>query len=119
MTQPVVFNYVEGWQHGRVEPHVIYLGNGGAPLVKNLVWPHWNGTSAYAAGTLERQYASCNRVKPSYKCPYHRYGVGVRLSRPETHDGVLYFSRMRWSWHTRAGAHRLTYWRVDSNGFWN
>jgi hypothetical protein len=115
-TRPVVFNYAEGWQHGRVEPSVIYIGNGGAPFVQHLVWSHWNGTSAYAAGILAKQSASC--TKPSFQCPYHRFGVGVTLSRVETHDGVRYFSRMRWSWHTRAGAHRNTYWRT-SRGFWS
>jgi hypothetical protein len=117
-TRPVVFNYAEGWQHGRVEPHAIYIGNGGAPYVTRLVWSHWNGTSAYASGILDRQYASCLRVKAAYKCPEHRFGVGVTLSRVESHDGVRYFSRMRWSWHTRSGAHRFTYWRT-ARGFWN
>ena len=117
-TRPVVFNYAEGWHHGRVEPHAIYIGNGGAPFVKRLAWSHWNSTSAYAAGIMERQYGSCTRVKPSYQCPYHRFGAGVALSRVETHNGVRYFSRMRWSWHTRAGAHRITYWRL-ARGFWN
>jgi hypothetical protein len=117
-TRPVVFNYAEGWQHGRVRPRAIYIGNGGAPYVTHLAWSHWNGTSAYATGILNRQYASCLTVKPAYKCPEHRFGVGVTLSRVETHDGVRYFSRMRWSWHTRAGAHRNTYWR-SSRGFWS
>lgn len=117
-TQPVVFNYAEGWQHGRVRPRAIYIGNGGAPYVIRLSWSHWNGTSAYASGFLERQYASCLASKPAFKCPEHRYGVGVRLTRVATHDGVRYFSRMRWSWHTRSGAHRFTYWRT-ARGFWN
>jgi hypothetical protein len=115
-TRPVVFNYAAGWRHGRVEPGVIYIGAGGAPFVKHLVWSHWNGSSAYAAGILEKQSAGCN--KPSFQCPYHRFGVGVTLSRVEAHDGVRYFSRMRWSWHTRAGAHRDTYWQT-SRGFWS
>jgi hypothetical protein len=116
-TPPVVFNYAEGWQHGRVRPRAIYIGNGGAPYVIRLAWSHWNGTSAYASGFLERQYASCLTVKPAYKCPEHRFGTGVRLSRVQTHDGVRYFSRMRWSWHARSGAHRFTYWRT-AHGFW-
>jgi hypothetical protein len=117
-TRPVVFNYAEGWQHGRVEPRVIYIGNGGAPYLTRLVWSHWNGTSAYASGILNRQYASCLSVKPAYKCPEHRFAAGVTLSRVETHGGVRYFSRMRWSWHARSGAHRFTYWRTV-RGFWN
>jgi hypothetical protein len=117
-TQPVAFNYAEGWQHGRVKPRAIYIGNGGAPYVTHLAWSHWDGTSAYAAGILNRQYASCLTVKPAYKCPEHRFGVGVTLSRVETHDGVRYFSRMRWSWHTRSGAHRFTYWRT-ARGYWD
>jgi hypothetical protein len=117
-TPPVVFNYAAGWQHGRVRPQAIYIGNGGAPYVIRLAWSHWNGTSAYASGILNRQYVSCLTVKPAYRCPEHRFGVGVTLSRVETHDGVRYFSRMRWSWHSRAGAHRFTYWRT-ARGFWN
>jgi hypothetical protein len=117
-TRPVAFNYAEGWQHGRVEPHAIYIGNGGAPYLTRLAWSHWNGTSAYASGVLNRQYASCLTVKPAFRCPEHRFGVGVTLSRVEKHDGVRYFSRMRWSWHSRSGAHRFTYWRTV-RGFWS
>jgi hypothetical protein len=118
VTRPVLYNYAAGWQHGRVEPHVIYVGNGGAPFTRRLIWSHWNGTSAYATGIMERQFTSCTSVKPSAQCAYHPYRAEVTLSRPETHNGVRYFSRMRWSWRTGAGAPRSLQWQ-SVRGFWN
>jgi hypothetical protein len=108
-TRPVVYNYAEGWRHGRVKPHAIYIG-ANAPYVNRLSWTHWTST-AYGRGKLHKQSAHCLVNNPSYLCPFHRYAVGVTLRRAETHNGIRYFSRMHWSYHKRDGTHVINYFR--------
>ena len=47
---PVVYNYAEGFHHGRVQPRAIYVGSGGSPYVIHLRWSHWNRATASGHG---------------------------------------------------------------------
>jgi hypothetical protein len=109
---PVLYNYAEGFHHGRVRPHNIYVGNGGAPFVLRLHWPHWNQAIALGRGVLDEQIPGCT-LTPAYRCPRYRHAVRVYLHRVRSHNGVRYFTRMRWTSHGQT-----TYWR-SHRGYWD
>ena len=112
-TVPVVYAAnADGW-HAYVKPAAIYFGQGGDPILGQLHWSSWNGTSAWATGKLWAQKPGCS---PSYKCPYYSRWAGVYLSTIRWHNGTRYFARM---------AVKFWYggkWRWDvgwlGNGFW-
>jgi len=109
---PVLYNYAEGFHHGRVKPHDIYVGNGGAPFVLRLRWPHWNQTIALGRGVLDEQIPGCT-LTPVYLCPRYRHPVRVYLHRVRGHDGARYFTRMRWISHGET-----IYWRSHRD-YWD
>jgi hypothetical protein len=110
---PVLYNYAEGFQHGRVEPHDIFVGNGsGAPYVLRLRWPRWIQASARGRGVLDEQIPGCT-LTPGYRCPHYRHPVRVYLHRVRSHNGVRYFTRMRWTSHGET-----IYWR-SHQGYWD
>jgi len=109
---PVLYNYAEGFHHGRVKPHNIYVGNGGAPFVLRLHWPHWNQTIALGRGVLDEQIPGCT-LTPVYRCPRYRHPVRVYLHRVRSHNGARYFTRMRWNSHGET-----IYWR-SHRGYWD
>jgi len=110
--RPVLYNYAEGFHHGRVKPHNIYVGNGGAPFVLRLHWPHWNQTIALGRGVLDEQIPGCT-LTPVYRCPRYRHPVRVYLHRVRSHNGARYFTRMRWTSHGET-----IYWR-SHRGYWD
>lgn len=112
---PVVSANVNGY-HGTVRPHHIYIGQGGAPLVRSLRWTHWSQYTAHAAGRLIQQIPGC--TKPSYQCPVSSRYVSVKLSRPVAVGGREFFSRMRWAGHTDSGARRVIHFKLDGGGYW-
>lgn len=113
--RPVIYNYAEGWHHGQVEPTRIVVG-ASAPYVTGLAWSHW---TAYGRGTLHQQSTACLNHHPSYQCPYIGYRGSVRLWHVRTHRGQLYFSEMKWRYHTDAGTQRSETWRVTSKGYFD
>jgi hypothetical protein len=111
---PVVYSQVEGWHGGQVRPAAIYVGQGGSPYVRALKWPTWTAAGAQANGYLHMQRPGC--ALPTYQCPYQRFRVEVQLSRVETHDGVRYYSRMRWTF-VRNHVSQVLGWRTY-RGYW-
>ena len=111
---PVVYAQVAGWHDGQVRPASIDVGEGGAPYVSALNWSGWAAAGARASGFLHMQVPGC--TLPSYRCPYLKVRVTVRLSEVRTHDGAAYFSRMRWTY-VRDQRPHATSWRTD-RGFW-
>lgn len=111
---PVVYSQVEGWHGGQVRPAAIYVGQGGSPYVKALRWPTWTAAGAQANGYLHMQKPGC--ALPTYQCPYQRFRVRVQLSQVETHDGVRYYSRMRWTYIRNHVSHVIG-WNTD-RGYW-
>lgn len=108
---PVVYNYAEGFHHGRVQPRAIYVGSGGSPYVIHLRWSHWNRATASGHGRLWEQIPGC--TKPTYQCPYYHHSARVYLYRVRSHHGTRYFSRMRWTSHSE----RIV-WKSD-HGYWD
>jgi hypothetical protein len=111
---PVVYSQVAGWHGGQVRPAAIYVGEGGAPYVRALRWPSWTATGAQADGDLHVQKPGC--ALPAYQCPYQGFGVKVQLSQVKTHNGVRYYSRMRWLY-TESHVRHVVRW-ITSRGFW-
>jgi hypothetical protein len=115
--RPVLFNYDEGWHHGKVKPTRIFVG-ANAPYFTGLAWSHWTST-AYGRGTLHQQSTACMNHHPSYQCPYVGYRGSVRLWHVKTYRGRLYFSEMKWRYHTGTGRQRSETWRVTSEGYFD
>jgi hypothetical protein len=111
---PVVYSRVAGWHSGQVRPAVIYVGEGGSPFASALTWPSWTATGARANGVLHMQQPGCAR--PTYQCPYQKFRVKVQLSQVQSHNGVRYYSRMRWTFTGNHALHVIR-WKTD-NGFW-
>jgi hypothetical protein len=110
---PAIDAHATGWYTASVRPTYISVGQGGSPEV-TTTWSHWNTTSAYATGTLELFWCS----GPSSGCVPTKYGAGVSLWRPRWHNGRQWFTRMNFSYHTRAGVHKVRHWSLTSGGFW-
>ena len=43
-----------GWSRMGQRPDHIYVGMGGAPIVRQLAWRNWGGPRAWAAGKLDK-----------------------------------------------------------------
>lgn len=113
--RPALFNYAEGWSHGRVEPHQVYVGARG-PYLTGLSWSWWNSKSAQGTGTVHIQSAACLQHHPSSACTFYRHAARVSLWRPRTHAGQAYFSRMKWAF--RSGGHRIvSLWKTVRGDF--
>src|SRR6266540_1092468 len=113
-TLPVVYAQVEGWHGGQVRPAALYVGQGGSPYVNALKWLSWTATGAQANGYLHMQKPGC--ALPTYQCPYQRFSVKVQLSGVEAHNGVRYYSRMRWTYIKNHVPHVIL-WKTDK-GYW-
>jgi len=112
---PVLYSQAEGWHGGQVKPGQIYLGQGGAPFARGLAWSRWTAAGAQAHGTVYVQKPGC--TGPSYQCAYQRFPhATVTVSRPGTHDGVRYWSRMTWSY-PQDMTQRVISWQFR-NGLW-
>jgi hypothetical protein len=110
---PVIYNYAEGFLHGRVQPSHIYVGNGsGAPVVLRLHWTHWNQATASGRGVLDEQIPGCT-LTPGYRCPHYQHSARVYLHRVRSHNGQPYYTRMRWTSHGK-----VTYWQ-SHRGYWS
>jgi hypothetical protein len=65
-------------------PHHIYVGMGGAPVVRQLAWRNWGGPRATAAGKLDIYWPQPGPIsgwRPT------TYPVTVRLQGIQTHNG--------------------------------
>jgi hypothetical protein len=113
--QPVIYNYAEGWHHGKVKPARIIVG-ANVPYLSGLAWSHWTST-AYGRGTLHLPSIACLDHHPSYQCPNIEHRSSVRLWDIKTHHGQPYFSEMRLRYYTAAGKQVTQTWRVTSKGY--
>jgi hypothetical protein len=114
-SRPVLYNYAEGWSHGRIEPHQVYVGARG-PYLTGLSWSWWDSKSAQGTGTVHIQSSACLQHHPSSACSFYRHAVRVSLWRPRTHAGQLYFSRMKWSFRS-AGHRTVGLWKTVRGDF--
>ncbi len=112
--RPALFAQAQGWRGGRIRPAAIYLGEGGAPLVRPVAWSQWTSGGAQGAGRLFMEKPGC--TGPSYQCPYQHFTVTVTLSGARLHDGTRYWSQMRWAYPQNLEQRVIT-WRFLA-GFW-
>jgi hypothetical protein len=96
-----------GWSDPRVRPESLYLGNGGAPIIRGIEWASW--TRSIAAATDGFWTESCEPTCAA--STYYRHPGTLTLLRVRFHDGVRYFSEMIATWTTRHGraSHEVIY----------
>jgi len=112
-SRPVVYSICCGWRaaFAHVKPRNIYLGEGGSPIVTRDRWTHWSQYTANGHGRLILQ--ADPGCAPIATCPTTDRYARMHLHRVRTHDGVPYFSRMRW----RSDDH--TYYLRFRAGMWH
>ncbi len=107
-TTPVVYaSGSGGWTHPSVKPAWIYVGQGGSPMAHTWQWTTWAktpGPYAWTKGTLwtDNCIPNCALGKESY------HPMTVTLSTVKAHNGVRYYSRMKWctpTYRFRNGTH--------------
>ena len=80
-----------GWSGMVQRPDLIYVGMGGAPIVRQLAWRSWGGRRAWAAGKLDIYWPQPGPVsgwRPT------TYPVTVRLQDILTHNGQPSYRKM-------------------------
>jgi hypothetical protein len=92
-----------GWSKMVQRPHVIYVGMGGAPVVRQLAWRHWGSPQAWASGTLDIYWPQPGPISGWHPT---RYPVTVRLQDIQTHNGQPYYRKMTYSYLNRGGIAR-------------
>jgi len=108
------------WQF-TTQPATIYAGQGGSPIATKLTWSSWGARSATATGTLYLWNPGC---VPVSNCKGHPCKLTVWLHQVASHNGTLYFSRMRYSYGHRG---KRMYWAMGpgtnpyggSDGIWS
>jgi hypothetical protein len=82
---------VVGWSGMMQRPDQIYVGMGGAPIVRHLTWRNWGGAQAWATGQLD-----VFLPQPGPISGWHptTYPVRVRLQDILTRDGQPAYRKM-------------------------
>ena len=81
-------------------PHLIYVGMGGAPVVRQLAWRRWGSLRPWASGKLDiywPQRGPTSGWRPT------TYTVTVRLQDIQTHNGQLSYRKMAYIYVNRRG----------------
>jgi hypothetical protein len=89
-----------GWSGMVQRPAVIYVGMGGAPVARRLVWRHWGSPQAWASGTLDIYRAQPGPIsgwRPA------TYPVTVRLQDIGARGGQRFYRRMVYAYVNRRG----------------
>ena len=95
-----------GWSGMVRLPDHIYVGMGGAPIVRQLAWKNWGGPRAQAVGKLD-----IYRPQPGPISGWHptTYPVTVRLQDIQAHDGQPSYRKMADFYVNRRGAAQVLY----------
>jgi hypothetical protein len=92
---------VTGWSGMVQRPDVIYVGMGGAPVARRLVWRHWGSTKASAGGQLDIYWPQPGPISGWHPTTYT---VTVRLQDIQTHNGQPSYRKMAYIYVNRRGA---------------
>ena len=111
---PVLFAEAAGWHDGQQRPAAVFVGEGGAPLIRDVSWSRWTAAGASAAGRLYMEKPGC--TSPAYLCSYQQFPVTITLGAVRVHAGTRYWSRMQWSYPQDMEQHVIT-WQFRS-GIW-
>lgn len=93
-----------GWTGMVQRPKQIYVGMGGAPVVRQLTWRSWGGRQAVATGKLAIYWPQPGPVSGWHPTTY---AVTVRLQHVVAHDGQLSYRKMTDSYTGRGGVAKV------------
>ena len=82
---------VVGWSGMMQRPDHIYVGMGGAPIVRQLTWRNWGGAQAWATGQLDIYLPQPGPISGWHPTTYP---VRVRLQDIMTRDGQPAYRKM-------------------------
>ena len=82
---------VVGWSGMMQRPDHIYVGMGGAPIVRQLTWRNWGGAQAWASGQLDIYLPQPGPISGWHPTTYP---VRVRLRDIQTRDGQPAYRKM-------------------------
>ena len=91
---------VTGWTGMVQRPDVIYVGMGGAPVARRLVWRHWGSRTAWASGKLDIYWPQRGPISSWHSATYP---VTVRLQNIQAHNGQPYYQTMAYIYLNRRG----------------
>jgi hypothetical protein len=95
-----------GWSGLVQRPDHIYVGMGGAPVTRQLVWRNWGGPRAWAAGKLDIYWPQPGPISGWHPTTYT---VTVRLQDILAHNGQLSYRMMADFYVNRRGAAKVLY----------
>jgi hypothetical protein len=95
-----------GWSGMVQRPDRIYVGMGGAPIVRRLAWRNWGGPRASAAGELDIYWPQPGPISGWHPTTY---SVMVRLQDILMHNGRPSYRKMADSYVNRRGAAKVLY----------
>jgi hypothetical protein len=92
---------VVGWSGMAERPARIYVGMGGAPVVRQLAWHSWGGPRAQAVGKLDIYQPQSGPISGWHPTTYQ---VTVRLQDIVTRNGQASYREMEDFYVSRGGA---------------
>ena len=99
---------VVGWSGMVQRPDHIYVGMGGAPIVRQLAWRNWGGPRAWAAGKLDIYWPQPGPISGWHPTTY---AVTVRLQDIVTHNGQPSYRKMADFYVNRRGVAKVLYFK--------
>ncbi len=95
-----------GWSGMVQRPVRIYVGMGGAPVVRQLAWRDWGAARTSAEGQLDLYWPQSGPISGWHPTTYP---VTVRLQDVSTHDGQRSYRKMADFYVNRRGITRVLY----------
>ncbi len=93
-----------GWSGMTERPVHIYVGMGGAPIVRQLTWRNWGGPQASATGKLDIYWPQPGPISGWHPTTY---AVTVRLQDILKHNGQPSYRKMADSYVNRRGVTKV------------
>jgi hypothetical protein len=87
-------------------PDRIYVGMGGAPVVRQLAWRNWGGPRGWATGKLDIYWPQPGPISRWHPATY---AVTVRLQDIVPHNGQPSYRKMADFYINRRGVARVLY----------
>jgi hypothetical protein len=97
-----------GWSGMAQRPGRIYVGMGGAPIVRQLAWRNWGAPRASAEGKLDIYWPQPGPISGWHPTTYT---VTVRLQDILTHSGQPSYRKMADFYVNHRGAARVLYFK--------
>ena len=97
-----------GWSGMVQRPDLIYVGMGGAPIVRQLAWRNWGSPRAWAAGKLDIYWPQPGPISGWHPTTYT---VTVRLQDVLAHNGQRSYRQMADFYVNRRGVAKVLYFK--------